>query len=418
MRYLVISLSLLMSGVLTAQNPSVYTAEKSDNSSASLNVKNNQGVWHLSGPRSSENGNNFSIFWHDGSYYRRYMSIIDNGNIGLGTSSPQAKLHIYNGSSYGNTHPFADLTVEDDYRGMINILTRNNDVGYYGFSDQDDDFVGGIQYEHASDRMKFRVNNHDSDMVINSNGVVGIGTTSPTHVLDVINQSFGPEALLRLRVQDAPQDYFSITNSTGSTGQFIPRVAGHRISDNRYSVQFMGTTLESNDNGGNALVNFDARRTNGPIQNRPLFLWTNYTTKMMTMLANGNLGIGTTNPGTYKLAVNGKIRAKEIKVETGWADFVFEKDYHLPTLSEVESHIQEKGHLKDIPSAKEVAENGIFLGEMDAKLLQKIEELMLYTIAQEKQLKAQQTENKQLKDKNQELEARLAKLEKILLPKN
>jgi len=131
----------------------------------------------------------------------------------------------------------------------------------------------------------------------------------------------------------------------------------------------------------------------------------------------GNVGIGTTNPGTYKLAVNGKIRAKEIKVDTGWSDFVFEKEYKLPTLTEVENHIQEKGHLKDIPSAKEVAENGIFLGEMDSKLLQKIEELMLYTIAQEKQLKQRQSENQQLKTKNQELEDRLARLEKILLPK-
>ncbi|WP_268225828.1 hypothetical protein [Sinomicrobium oceani] len=104
------------------------------------------------------------------------------------------------------------------------------------------------------------------------------------------------------------------------------------------------------------------------------------------MTRTGSLGIGTTNPGTWKLAVNGNIRAKEIKVETGWSDFVFEDSYNLPTLEEVEQHIKEKGHLKDIPSAKEVEENGIFLGEMDAKLLQKIEELMLYTLQQQKEI--------------------------------
>ncbi|MGS2738794.1 hypothetical protein [Sinomicrobium sp. M5D2P17] len=104
------------------------------------------------------------------------------------------------------------------------------------------------------------------------------------------------------------------------------------------------------------------------------------------MRKDGNVGIGTTNPGTWKLAVNGNIRAKEIKVETGWSDFVFEDNYNLPTLEEVEQHIKEKGHLKDIPSAKEVEANGIFLGEMNAKLLQKIEELMLYTIKQEKRI--------------------------------
>ncbi|AUP80557.1 hypothetical protein [Flavivirga eckloniae] len=112
---------------------------------------------------------------------------------------------------------------------------------------------------------------------------------------------------------------------------------------------------------------------------------------------NGNIGIGTNNPGSWKLAVNGNIRAKEIKVETGWSDFVFFKDYKLPTLEEVESHIKEKGHLKDIPSAKEVEKNGIYLGEMDSKLLQKIEELTLYTIEQEKQLKTQDKEIQVLK---------------------
>lgn len=129
----------------------------------------------------------------------------------------------------------------------------------------------------------------------------------------------------------------------------------------------------------------------------------------------GQVGIGTTNLGEWKLAVNGKIRAKEIKVETDWSDFVFEKDYNLPNLKEVESHIKEKGHLKDIPSAKEVKENGIFLGEMDAKLLQKIEELTLYTIQQEKKITEQANEIKELKLLNiklLELQKRLEKLEK------
>ncbi|UGU17921.1 hypothetical protein LS482_08575 [Sinomicrobium kalidii] len=105
--------------------------------------------------------------------------------------------------------------------------------------------------------------------------------------------------------------------------------------------------------------------------------------------SSGNVGIGTATPGSWKLAVNGKIRAKEIKVETGWSDFVFEQNYDLPTLEEVEQHIREKGHLKDIPSAKEVEENGIFLGEMDAKLLQKIEELTLYVLELKKENRQQ-----------------------------
>ncbi len=133
----------------------------------------------------------------------------------------------------------------------------------------------------------------------------------------------------------------------------------------------------------------------------------------------GNLGIGTIDPGSWKLAVNGDIRAKEIKVETNWSDFVFQSNYDLPTLEEVENHIAEKGHLKDIPSAKDVEENGIFLGEMDAKLLQKIEELILYTIAQEKKIKTLEvasTEVEKLKEKirlqDQKLALILERLEK------
>lgn len=105
---------------------------------------------------------------------------------------------------------------------------------------------------------------------------------------------------------------------------------------------------------------------------------------------NSYVSIGTNsfndNGDLYKLTVNGKMRAHAVKVYTDWADYVFDKDYNLPTLKEVEEHIKEKGHLKDIPSAKEVEENGIELGEMNKLLLQKIEELTLYTIQLKKEI--------------------------------
>ncbi|MEL1244127.1 hypothetical protein AAEO56_07645 [Flavobacterium sp. DGU11] len=104
--------------------------------------------------------------------------------------------------------------------------------------------------------------------------------------------------------------------------------------------------------------------------------------------ADSKLGIGTSSftdgTDTYKLSVNGNIRANRVKVYTTWADFVFEDTYELPTLEEVEKHINDNGHLKDVPSAAQVETNGIELGEMNKILLQKIEELTLYTIEQNK----------------------------------
>ncbi|MBC3844831.1 hypothetical protein H8K90_00430 [Winogradskyella echinorum] len=104
----------------------------------------------------------------------------------------------------------------------------------------------------------------------------------------------------------------------------------------------------------------------------------------------GSIGIGTMSfvdgADTYKLSVEGKVRAHGVKVYTDWADYVFEESYKLPTLEEVEKYIKENGHLKDIPSAEEVEESGIDLGEMNKLLLQKIEELTLYTIELKKEI--------------------------------
>lgn len=95
---------------------------------------------------------------------------------------------------------------------------------------------------------------------------------------------------------------------------------------------------------------------------------------------------------------DGKIHAKEVEVKANvWADYVFKKDYKLNSLESVEKHIEEKGHLPNIPSAKEVKENGINLGEMDAKLLEKVEELTLYIIQLNKEVKQLGKENKELK---------------------
>ncbi len=100
----------------------------------------------------------------------------------------------------------------------------------------------------------------------------------------------------------------------------------------------------------------------------------------------GNVGMGTTTP-THRLAVNGTVRAKEIICEVGpWPDYVFASAYELISLIEVKNFIDLNGHLPNIPSAKVVAQEGIKLAEMNVKLLEKIEELTLYTIEQESKI--------------------------------
>jgi hypothetical protein len=114
-----------------------------------------------------------------------------------------------------------------------------------------------------------------------------------------------------------------------------------------------------------------------------------------------NVGIGITNP-QYLLSVNGAIGAQDIVVtNTGWSDYVFRPGYRLRPLSEVHKFIQTHHHLPDIPTDAEVKEKGVSVGEMQARLLAKIEELTLHMIQQEK-------ENQELRDRIARLEASAA----------
>lgn len=121
------------------------------------------------------------------------------------------------------------------------------------------------------------------------------------------------------------------------------------------------------------------------------------------LFANQNVGIGTTNTQGYRLAVAGNMIAEGVKVELqgNWPDFVFEEKFQLMDLEKVREYIKENGHLPNIPSAEKIKENGIDLGDMDAKLLQKIEELTLYILRQQNQIELLQNDIKQLKGANQ-----------------
>jgi hypothetical protein len=115
------------------------------------------------------------------------------------------------------------------------------------------------------------------------------------------------------------------------------------------------------------------------------------------------------------LAVAGNVIAEGVKVELegNWPDFVFTKDHKLLSLSEVESYIKEHGHLPNIPSAEEVKKEGINLGKMDAHLLQKIEELTLHTIQQQKEIDSLKNINMKLVEQNKLIEKLSERLESI-----
>ncbi|MEP1488496.1 MAG: hypothetical protein ABJK28_08715 [Algibacter sp.] len=128
----------------------------------------------------------------------------------------------------------------------------------------------------------------------------------------------------------------------------------------------------------------------------------------------GDVGIGTSSPNA-KLDVNGNIHTREVKVDLdNWPDYVFEDSYKLPSLKSVEKHIKEQGHLPNIPKASLVKANGIYIGKMNAKLLEKIEELTLYTIEQEHEIEKYNSSNLTLEKRVEKLENIVNRLNKFI----
>ena len=187
-----------------------------------------------------------------------------------------------------------------------------------------------------------------------------------------------------------------------------------KASTGRYIANFINDNNEGlfichngSDNafygaGANTLVLAADFTNTGTYRN--LAFSTNNST-VMTLTTSGNIGIGTVTPA-YKLDVSGTIRANEVKVDlTGTCppDFVFKNDYKLMDLKTLEKFVNTNQHLPEIASEKEMIENGVNLKDMQMKLLQKIEELTMYTIEQNKKLEKQNEKIQSLEEKIEKL---------------
>jgi hypothetical protein len=208
--------------------------------------------------------------------------------------------------------------------------------------------------------------NYNGTHIYNSNaGNVGIGYNSPGTLLDVAKNMTEPTISVRNLGGPGGATFRMYDQLSGVEWKFkVTNTGGFKIRDNSFGFDVI--QVEANSAANVIYIN-----------------------------AAGNVGIGTSNPGE-KLAVNGNIKCRQVEVTlSGWSDFVFEDDYSLMSLAEVDAFIKKNKHLPGVPSAREVISNGNNLGEMDAVLLQKIEELTLYMI--------------ELKKENEELKSLLAK---------
>ncbi len=141
--------------------------------------------------------------------------------------------------------------------------------------------------------------------------------------------------------------------------------------------------------------------------------WTGWR-RVLSENSSGNVGIGTDNPKA-KLAVDGNILAKEIKVKTDITvpDYVFETDYELNSLDYIADYVKTNKHLPEIPSAKEIKKDGLDLAEMNLLLLKKVEELTLYAIQQDKEIRSQNLKSAEQKNLLEEQRKEIADMKRI-----
>ena len=332
-------------------------------------------------------------------------------NVGIGTDSPASKLHVKN---IGATNPAG---ASGGWAAKIenNVDTPNENglfvANRWGLNTSTI-FEAGSFWNGTGEA-------YTPVLTVKGNRKVGIGTNNPASELHVVGESYlngNTDVSGTFRVQS--NAFFSQNIGMGTT---MPQSKLHinngdlRINNGDLKVNDGVIRLTGTNFAGGPMILFGENGLtpdNGqwgieyvPLANstKPgLNFWrpspnANSGNYYLFLSDTGKVAVGTNNTPTnvngadtsaYHLFVKGGMLTEEVRVRTGWADYVFADDYNLKPLAEVESFIKENKHLPNVPSAKTVEEQGIELGDISRIQQEKIEELMLYIIQQEKRIKA------------------------------